>query len=335
MVKNLFVLCVLLMLFCGCSTAVIYDFEVADELTQKNKNNAAEMAQIIGNKQDALVVLDFFELQKAMNDAEKFADDVKRFGFTAVGVPIDSVKYADLQQKEGKKLYNFVMSLNAKSLRVVYVLNETAFINRQRGNEFVFSNKNPYRDVILKLKEFWRELPESAEMPTIVVALGMNRWNDTNLDRPTGLVHVWRKENFGRGKSNDVMFAKSMKNFVDCRSFLDLEQLILLADEEVVLAGEQGLPGGGSLNDILKKSDALSINLAAETSDYASRLGAVSKVKEQQSIFFVVSASKNGSFSEFLSEFRKINEFARKNQCSAGVWVRDWKKLNTIWRNEK
>ena len=68
MSKNLFVSCMLLMLFCGCSTAVIYDSEVADELTQKNKNNAAEMAQIIGNKQDALVVLDFFELQKAMNE---------------------------------------------------------------------------------------------------------------------------------------------------------------------------------------------------------------------------------------------------------------------------
>ena len=335
MSKNLFVSCMLLMLFCGCSTAVIYKSEVADELTQKNKNNAVEMAQVIGNKQDALIVLDSSELLKAMNKVDKFADDVKRFGFTAVGVPIDSVNYADLQKKEGRKLYDFVMSLNAKSLRVVYVLNETAFINRQRGNEFIFGSRNPYRDVILKLKEFWRELPESAEMPTIVVALGMNRWNDTNLDRPAGLVHVWRKENSGRGKSNDVMFAKSMKNFADCRSYLDLEQLILLADEEVVIAGEQGKLTGGSLNDILKKSDALSINLAAKTSDYASRLGTVSKVKEPQSIFFVVSASDSGSFTEFLSEFRKINDFARKNQCSAGVWVRDWKKLNSIWRSEK
>ena len=335
MLKNFFILCTLLALFCGCSTAVIYNQDADDGLTQKNKDNASEMAQIFGNKQDAVILLDFSELQTAMKDVEKFADEVKMLGFTAVGVPVDSVKYADLHTDEGKKLYEFVMSLNAKSLRVVYALHETALVNRRRGNEFVFGNKNPYSAILLKLKEFWRELPDSAEMPTVVIELGMNRWNDTNLDRPASLVHVWRKENYGAGKSNDVMFAKSMKNFADSRSFLDLEQLILLADEEVVTAGENRLLSGGKADDILKKSDALSINLASEASDYAVKLNFLSKLKEQHCVFFAVSASGCSRFADFLNKLSRLNDFARKNQCSAGIFVRDWKKLNSIWRNEK
>lgn len=335
MLKKLFIFAVTVFLFCGCSTTLIQDVQKADVLTEKHKKNAEKMTQIIGNKQNVTLLLSVSELHSAMNDPEKFADEIKMLGFSGVGIPIVSAASADLVQSEGKALYDFVMLLYSKSLRTVYLLNENIYINHHRGSEFVFGNENPYHDILLTLKKFWQNLPESAEMPTVVVEIGMNRWNGSNPDRPAALVHVWRQQNYGRGKANELMFEKSMKNFTDCRKYLDLEQLILVADEEVVLAGEKGLLTNANTAALLQKADALGINFADISADNSSKFGFLSKSKEQRAVFAVLAPHGGKNFSDWLADFMKINEFVRKNSVCAGVWVRDWKKLKTVWRNEK
>lgn len=335
MLKNLFIFAVTVFLLCGCSTALIQDVQKSDVLTEKHKKNAEKMTQIIGNKQDVTLLLSVSELHSAMNDPEKFADEIKMLGFSGVGIPIVSADHADLEQSEGKSLYEFVMFLYSKSLRTVYLLNENIYINSRRGSEFVFGNGNPYHDILLKLKMFWQNLPDSAEMPTVVVEIGMNRWDGSNLDRPAGLVHVWREQNYGRGKANELMFEKSMKYFTDCRKYLDLEQLILVADEEVVLAGEKTVLANANTAALLQKADALGINFADVSADSSSKFSFLSKFKEQRAVFLILAPQGGESFSDWLADFTKINEFVRKNSVCAGVWVRDWKKLKTVWRNEK
>lgn len=335
MFRKIYLFSALILLVCGCSAPLMQSFHPSAELTVKNKDNAAKMTQIIGNKQDAVLILAAEELPEAMCNVEIFAENVKMLGFSSVAVPFDNVDDADIGKDRGKRFFDFVMSLNNNGLHVVYLLNESAFLNRERGSRFIYGGGNPYRDVILKLKEFWRNLPDSAEMPTLVVSVSMNRWNDSNLDRPSGLVQVWRKQNYGSGKSNDIMFGRSMKYFAECRKMLDLEQLILVADQEVVTAGEKRLLTGGKVADMLKIGDGLSINIISVSNDYGKEMSFLNNVKELNSLFFVVSADGSRDFSHWLAEFKKFNDFACKHQCFAGIWVRDWKKLDNIWRNEK
>ena len=260
-------------------------------------------------------------------------------GFISVAVPFITVRDADIGCKRGKEMYDFVMFLNSKSLKVVYLLQESHFINRKNGNRFVWGKNNPYRAVLLKLKEFWRELPESAEMPTVMIGLEMNRWNDKNVDRPSGLLFTWRKEKNKKGSSNDLMFLKSMKYFDECREILDLEQKILLVDEEVMIAGESGYLSGGSVAELLQKCDALAIQMEAQHDGSIIEVKSqfLKNIKDKGAVFIVVSPKMKeiGVYKNWLSSLADWKKSTGKFTGTAGLWVRDWKKLNKLWRSEK
>ncbi len=335
MIKRFFIFAALLLCFSGCRNVVPHIAEENEVLTQRQNDNAEKMRQVFGSKQDVVLILNNEELADAMADADKFSETVKKFGIQSIGIPFEDADAADLQKKAGKEMMNFVMSLNNNSLRCVYVLSENALINRRRGSEFVFGNGNPYRAIILKLKDFWRSLPESAEMPTVLVAIGMNRWNDVNLDRPASLVHVWRKESYGRGRANEMLFGKSFRNFADCRKYLDLEQLVLVADKEVITAGASGLLADCTVPQILRKSDALAVNIEKIDDNFSTEMSFIGKVKEQGAVFMLISAKGSGNFSSWLVDLQKVNAFCTKNSACAGVWLYGWKNLYNLWRNEK
>ncbi|MBR2722707.1 MAG: hypothetical protein IKB77_00115 [Lentisphaeria bacterium] len=335
MLKKIFIFAALLLCFCGCRNVTPPFTEENEVLTEKQQNNIEKMRQVIGNKQDVVLMLNKKELADAMADADKFAETVKKFGIKSIGIPFDDADTADLQENSGKEMMDFVMSLYSNSLRCVYVLSENALINHRRGSEFIFGKDNPYRAIILKLKEFWRSLPETAEMPTVVVAIGMNRWNGSNPDRPASLVHVWRKESYGRGGANEMLFRKSFKNFADCRKYLDLEQLVLVADKEVIIAGSGGLLADCTVPEILRRSDALAINLGKIEDNFSSEMNFVGKVKEQGAVFMLVSAENSENFSSWLADLQKVNGFCAENNACAGVWLCGWKNLYNVWRSEK
>lgn len=258
--KKFIVLIFLSVFLCGCETPYRLRMTKPEPLTAKDEKNAAKMSQILGIKHESVLILNDTALEFALQYPEYFADAAKMLGVRMVAVPFADRADADVESARGKEMLDFVMFLNSKSLKTFYLLRESDYINRRKGAKFVWGKGNPYRDTLLKLKEFWRELPESAEMPTVVIALEMNRWNDRNVNRPAGLLFTWRKEKDKKGDSNDRMFCKSMQFFDDCRKILDLEQLILMLDEEVVAAGEKGSLTDGTIAELLKKADALAVD---------------------------------------------------------------------------
>ncbi len=338
MLRNIFLLA-LILLFCGCSSAVRVQYPEDLILQKKDIENAEKMSQIFGNKYEATLLLDTEELDFALKYPEYFAESVKYSGFDAVAIPFADSCDADIETERGRKICDFVIFLNSKSLKTFYLLRESFYINRRKGREFVRGNGNPYRNTLLNLKQFWKELPESAEMPTVIIALEMNRWNDRNLDRPAGMLMVWRDYNKNTGSPNDCMFTKSMHSLVDCRKILDLEQMVLLLDGEVVESGEQGWLTGGRIVDLLEKCDALAIDFVSDkaVTDIDKRLSMLKKVKEQGSVFIVCTPAVENisTYPAWLGYLQNWQNNTGKISGCAGLWVRNWKKLNMIWRNEK
>lgn len=321
---------------CGCESVYRPELPRPAELEQKDAENAAKMSQILGIKHERVLILDLQELEFALQYPEYFADSAKMLGFSAVAVPFADKTEADVENDRGKEMMDFVMLLNSKSLKTIYLLRESFFVNRRRGNRFLWGNGNPYKDTLLQLREFWKNLPESAEMPTVVVALEMNRWNDRNVNRPSGLLFTWRKEKDKKGDSNDRMFLKSMQFFDECRKILELEQLILLEDEEVAFAGSKGSLTGGRVSELLRKCDALAIDFEARTDNDVinQRLQMLKDAEEKGSVFVLVSPGNKSidSYSKWLKSLENWQKNSVKYPGSAGIWIQNWNKLNRIWR---
>lgn len=320
----------------GCVSSPRRYYTAPAPLTEKDGRNAEKMAQILGIRHERILLLDRDELGFALQHREYFADAVRQLGFSAVALPFSEEDEADIECEEGRKMHEFVMFLEMKSLKCVYLLRESFFINRRNGSRFVWGNGNPYEDVLLKLRTFWQELPKSAEMPTVLIALEMNRWNDRNPDRPTGLLFTWRKEKEQKGSSNDRMFSKSMSFFDASRRILELEQVILLVDEEVMLSGEKGALTDGSIGKLLEKSDAVGVifePLSTGTAD-ADRLQFMRTVESDGSIFTVISPTvkKIENYDLWLDNLQIWCREADKYPGNAGVLIQNWKKLNKIWR---
>ena len=336
MLKKYTVLSLLLLFLCGCTSVYRMQIAAPDKLQKKDEENALKMSQIFGNKQETTLILSPEELEFALQHREYFAESVKMLGFSAVAVPFDSPASADIENERGKEIYDFVIYLHINSLKTFYFLKESFFMNRRQGSRFLWGRGNPYKDTLLNLKSFWRELPESAEMPTVIIALEVNRWNDRNTDRPSGLLFTWRKEKNKKGASNDRMFIQSMQFFEQCRELLDLEQLILLADEELVSAGADGGLTGGTVPELLKKCDALCINFAPQKndSDIMQRLQLLKSASDRGSVFVLVSPRKE-SFDRFAVNLKNWYSGAWKYNGCAGIWIENWNKLNKIWREAK
>lgn len=328
-----------ILLFCGCSSVFRMQYPKPLPLTEKDAAEADKMSQILGSKHESALILSVDELEFALQNRKYFADAVKMSGFSAVAIPFADSADADVDSERGREICNFIMFLNDNGLRTFYLLRESYYINRNRGRRFIWGKGNPYFSTLLNLKKLWRKLPESAEMPTVIIALEMNRWNDKNIDRPAGLLFVWRNDKKTVGSSTDRMFVKSLQYFAECRELLDLEQLILLADEEVVTLGEQGGLSDGRIVDLLKKCDALAIDFVADeaVTDLDKRLNMLKKIKDNGSVFVMCSPDVKNimNYQAWLEYLKKWQDNAGKISGCAGVWIRDWKKMNMIWRNEK
>lgn len=339
MLKKYSLIVMTAVLLCGCESLYRLELPRPAKLEAKDAKNAAKMSQMLGIKHERTLVLDLDELEFALQYSEYFADAVKMLGFSTVAVPFASADAADISEEYGREMYNFVMYLNSKSLKTVYLLRESYFINSRNGNRFIWGKGNPYEETLLNLKKFWKELPESAEMPTVVIAVEMNRWNDRNVNRPSGLLFTWRKEKDKKGDSNDRMFQKSMQFFTECRKILDLEQLILLEDEEVAVAGSKGSLSGGRISELLQKCDALSIDFVPQSDAgvIERQLKLLHDVKERGSVFVLVSPGIRSinSYEKWLESLDKWQKNAAKYTGYAGVWIRNWNKLNRIWRQAK
>ncbi len=337
--KKIIVLIIFCAFLCGCAVPYRLQMSKPAPLTGKDEKNAVGMSQILGIKHENTLVLDSIALEFALQYPEYFADSVRMLGFKAVAVPFAASMDADIETARGREMFEFVMFLNMKSLKTFYLLREGDYINRRKGTEFVWGKGNPYRNTLLNLKNFWRELPDSAEMPTVIIALEMNHWNDSNVNRPAGLLFTWRKGKDKKGDSNDRMFCKSMRFFDESRQVLDLEQVILMLDEEVVCAGEKGALTDGTCTQLLKKADALAVNFssAAIAEDVRQKLQFVRGISEKGCVFAVISPKMRSvdSFSKWLGVLRDWNSGAFKYEACAGIWVQDWMKLNKIWRLEK
>lgn len=334
-----YVIILVAVLLCGCSATYRLPFPKPDPLLDKDEKNAAKMAQIVGNKHETTIILTEDELEFALQYPEYFADSVTKLGFKSVAIPFVNEDEADVETSRGKELFDFVMYLYSKDLKTFYLIRESSFINSRRGSRFVWGRGNPYRSTLLKLKEFWGQLPERAEMPTVIFALEMNRWNDRNVDRPRGLLFTWRKEKDQKGDSNDRLFCRSMEFFNDSCSILELEQVILMLDFEVVEAGEKGALTGGRLTDLLKKCDAVCVNMppSADKDVMADKLRILSGIAEPGTIFPSVSPRTKdiGSYGNWLQSLYLWQHETAKLKSNAGIWVRDWNRLNKIWRLEK
>lgn len=333
MFKKIYLVVILAVFLCSCESVYHPELPRPAKLEEKDAKNAEKMSQLLGIKHERVVFLNLDELEFALQYPEYFADSAKMLGFSAVAVPFASADAADVETGCGKRMYDFVMYLNSKSLKTVYLLRESFFINRKNGSRFLWGSGNPYRRTLQNLKNFWKHLPESAEMPTVVIALEMNRWNDRNVNRPAGLLFTWRQEKNKKGSSNDRMFLKSMQFFAECRKILDLEQLILLEDEEVAIAGEKNSLTGGRVAELLQKCDALAIDFASASEKQPERLKLL-KTADNGSVFVLVSpGDKNiDSYAKWLETLAVWQKNILKYPGSAGVWIQDWKKLNRIWR---
>lgn len=337
MFKNILFFVVLMSIFCGCIGNNIENVVKHNDFAGIDVKKIYQFAEIVGNKHEITLIVNRSELASCMKNREYFAECLNKANIKIAALPFCSTNAADVNSRLGKEMRDFVIFLNSKGLKVSYLLRESFFINRTEGAEYIWGNGNPYAGVLAKLKEFWRSLPESAEMPTVIIAPEPDRWHDSNVNRPASLLYVWRKGARNNSGGNAILLEKSLKFAFDCRRILDLEQMVILVNEEVALFAERNMCRCGKIGDWLKKADAVSV-IKAEISieNNKNTFEFLKYVQDTKSVFavFPVKRTANNDYTAFLQSFKENCRAAYENASCAGIWLENWNELDSIWRNK-
>lgn len=301
-------LLLLTVLAAGCINAPEPEFRQLPPESELVRKRAAEVAALWSRDAIRSVLLRKHDMTCYRNDLPRLTERFRALKVNHACLAVESLQSLK-SGDERESLTAMISALTGAGIRCDIVIPQHLFPARRSATVFhrAFNDSiDPMDDVISRILQLKKYLPENVPAPGIMVWAGIHRFTRNNEQLPPGTMYRWDENNYGAGSDNDKMMHQLLQNLADWQKAAHAENLRFTAAIPVFYheKARAGQLTKGLVKDFLAVADTvLVIGYGEKPSEYLRSLQGV--LQENNSGRILCGMVLSGHMSESVGALRR------------------------------
>lgn len=341
MCKKIFNLLMVLVLGCFCASCakLVPPNNMPKPLTQTDLTRMAEVSDVFGKCQYALVSITPSDMSYAIRYFDHFVEVLQLAKIKNIVIKIDDLGVLDIDDSDNEKFLNFVNLLHYKGVNVIFRMrgelilgNVTANLTQDEENKLI----EDAHDEIELVKNFLESFDDKSRIASLMFELDMpNILAESNQVKKNSLLSLYRQNGYGLDKDNELAYQLAIKKLQILKRIFELEQLIWTLDGQTLPKNLLSKIFDRRLSfEVLNVVDLVAVESAPKNFVINSQnLSMATKVEKAVIIGDNLTAGKAQSWSAFSSAIVEIGKKSQNNVGFGGLWIINYSSFYHLWRN--